>query len=480
MESKSFPRIIIAAQRGGAGKTLCTIGILSALKASGFKVVPFKKGPDYIDAGWLSFAAGTNCYNLDPFFMEDEIIVSSFLTHATEGDIAVIEGNRGLFDGVDIEGICSTARLARLLKAPIILVLDCTKVTRTLAAFVKGCQIFEPNLDIVGVILNQIARTRHERIIRECIEKYTGIEVIGAIPRIKDLAFPMRHLGLLPWQEHQSGERVIEILKKIFLKYIDIQRLFDFAKAAPPLEGKTFLYKNPSSFDVTIGIFRDPAFQFYYPENIASLISLGAKIVEFNSLYLRRLPSIDAIYIGGGFPETQAKFLADNYSLRQDLKEAIEDGLPVYAECGGLMYLGREIHWHGKKYPMVGAIPVDFEVKERPQGHGYVVCKVVTPNPFYPVGTFIRGHEFHYSRPVNVRENGLSFAFALEKGHGFGNKKDGVLYRNILGAYTHVHALGVREWAKGIIERAKKYKNQNYTLHSKRKEVEEEKNERRG
>ncbi len=473
MGKNLFPRIVIAAQKGGAGKTLCTIGIISALKARGFKIVPFKKGPDYIDAGWLSFAAHANCYNLDPFFMDDEVIISSFLSHAPEGDIAIIEGNRGLFDGVDIEGTCSTARLARLLKAPIILVLDCTKVTRTLAAFVKGCQVFDTDLYIVGVILNQIVRRRHEKIIRQCIEKYTGLEVIGAIPRVKDFTFPMRHLGLLPWQEHQDGEEVVEVLKEIFLKYVDIQRIFTLARQAPPLEGSPFSYKDPSSFDVTIGIFRDSAFQFYYPENITSLTSLGAKIIEFDSISLNRLPSVDAIYIGGGFPETQASVLADNYSLRQDLKEAIEDGLPVYAECGGLMYLGREILWHGNRYPMVGAIPVDFEVKERPQGHGYVVCRVVRSNPFYSQGILIRGHEFHYSRPVNMQENGLSFAFALEKGHGFGNKKDGVIYRNVLGAYTHVHALGVRQWAQGIIDMAKKYKRKNYTLHSKRKEVDD-------
>ncbi len=473
LEKRSFPRLIIGAQRGGAGKTLCTLGLVAALKTKGFKVIPFKKGPDYIDAGWLSFAAGGPCYNLDPFFMDDETILASFLSHAEEGGIAIIEGNRGLFDGVDLEGSCSTAQLARHLKAPIILVLDCTKVTRTLAAFVKGCQLFEPDLEIRGVILNQIVRSRHERIIRESIEKYTSIPVLGVLPRLKNFVFPMRHLGLLPWQEHHDGQQVIEVLRDAFLKNVNLEALVEIAKQAPPLEGKALDYERKFISSLTIGLFRDAAFQFYYPENISYLTALGAKLVELNALSLDRLPPLDALYIGGGFPETQATFLADNYSLRKDLREAIEAGLPVYAECGGLMYLGREILWRGKKYPMVGALPMDFEVRERPQGHGYVVGRVVGPNPFYAQGTLIRGHEFHYSCPINVQEEAISFAFSLEKGHGFGQKRDGVVYRNILGAYTHVHVLGVPEWAQGLIEAAKRYNFQNYSLHSERKEVEE-------
>jgi cobyrinic acid a,c-diamide synthase len=469
------PRLIIAAPRGGAGKTLCTLGLLAALRAKGHRVVPFKKGPDYIDAGWLSFAAGSPCYNLDPFFMSEKVLVSSFLAHSQEGSLAIIEGNRGLFDGVDPEGTCSTAQLARVLKAPVLLVLDCTKVTRTLAAFVKGCQVLEEGMEIAGIILNQIVRARHEKIIRESIERYTGVPVLGVLPRLKKFAFPMRHLGLLPWQEHEDGDVIVERLREVFLENVDLSAIEALARKAPPLEGEPLSFE-VSSPEVTIGVFRDAAFQFYYPENLKTLEVLGAKVVEFNALTLQRLPQVEALYIGGGFPETQAPFLAENRTLRQDLKEAIESGLPVYAECGGLMFLGREILWQGKSFPMVGALPLDFEVCEHPQGHGYVIGQVVRENPFYPVGASIRGHEFHYSRPVNIRED-LPFAFRLEKGHGFGARQDGILYRNILGAYTHVHVLGVPVWAEGLVTAAKEYKMQNWSLHSLRKEVEGEKGE---
>ncbi len=471
MASKSCPRIVIAAQRGGAGKTLCTLGLVAALRAQGQKVIPFKKGPDYIDAGWLSFAAGSPCYNLDPFFMSEETIISSFVARACKDSVAIVEGNRGLLDGVDPLGTCSTAQLARLLKAPVILVLDCTKVTRTLAAFVKGCQILEEGLHLAGVILNHVVRARHERIIRESIEQYTGVPILGILPRLKNFVFPMRHLGLLPWQEHEDGAEIVTRLRDLFLENVDLEAIVRIAQETDPLKAPSLTWPEKQA-SVRIGLFRDAAFQFYYPENIEALKMLGAEIVELNALELNALPPIDALYIGGGFPETQAPLLVENRSLRKDLKEAIEAGLPVYAECGGLMYLGRQITWRGQKYPMVGALPVDFEVCERPQGHGYVVAQVVAPNPYYPSGILVKGHEFHYSRPVNLGD-GVHFAFKLEKGHGFGQRYDGLVYKNVLGAYTHVHALGLKDWAVGLVEAALRFKARNFSLHPERKEVEE-------
>ncbi len=473
MKKFAFPRLVISGQSGGAGKTLFTLGLLGALRKRDEAVVPFKKGPDYIDAGWLSFAAGRPCYNLDPFFMKPEVIRASFLARREEGSLAVIEGNRGLLDGVDVEGSCSTAQLARILDAPVILVLNCTKVTRSLAAFVKGCQILEPDIRLAGVILNQIVRARHERIIRETIERYTDLKVLGILPRLKGFAFPMRHLGLLPWQEHEAGEEVVERLTEIVLKNVDLDALLDIARKAPALSGEPLRWREEPA-EVVIGVFRDRAFQFYYPENFEALRAHGAEVLEFDSLSLRRLPEVDALYIGGGFPETQAEALAENRDLRQDLREAAEAGLPIYAECGGLMFLGRYIFWQGKKYPMVGALPVDFEVCERPQGHGYVKAKVSGSNPYYAPETFIIGHEFHYSRPINLKEEAVSFAFSLLKGHGFGQKRDGIVYRNILGAYTHIHALGQTEWAPGLVKVAQAWKKYRLgPLHYFRRELEE-------
>ena len=458
MHKFTLPRLVISAQKGGAGKTLFALGLVAALKKKGHWVIPFKKGPDYIDAGWLSLAAGHPCYNLDPFFMSQETILSSFLGHASPEGISVIEGNRGLLDGVDSQGSCSTAQLARVLKAPVILVLDSTKVTRSLAAFVKGCQVIEKDLFFGGVILNQIVRLRHEKIITESIEKYTDLKVLGILPRLKNFSFPMRHLGLLPWQEHGEGEEVVEKLARVVQENVDLEAVERLAHEAVPLSGVPLKWPAVQP-EVKIGVLRDEAFQFYYPENLMALESLGAELVYIDALRERTLPSgLHALYIGGGFPETQGEALADNLSLRQELREALEEGLPAYAECGGLMYLGRRIFWRGKSFDMVGVLPIDFAVHERPQGHGYVQATVIKPNPFYPVGTKLKGHEFHYSCPVNVKENAISLVLKLEKGHGFAQKLDGVVYRNIFGAYTHVHVLGQPLWAKALVEAAFKRK----------------------
>ncbi len=473
MDKFRFPRLVISGQSGGAGKTLFTLGLLGALKKRGVSLVPFKKGPDYIDAGWLSFAAASPCYNLDPFFMSPETIKASFLARWQKEALAIVEGNRGLLDGVDVEGSCSTAQLARILKAPVLLVLNCTKVTRTLAAFVKGCQILEPDLSFAGVVLNQIVRARHERVIRQTIERYTGLKVLGILPRLKDFSFPMRHLGLLPWQEHEAGEEVVEKLAQIVEENVDLEAVLQAASEAQALNGQPLRWPQEPP-EVVIGVFRDRAFQFYYPENFEALRAYGAEVLEFDSFSLRRLPQVDLLYLGGGFPETQAEGLAENRDLRQDLREAAEAGLPIYAECGGLMFLGEHILWQGRKYPMVGALPVDFEVCERPQGHGYVKARVVGANPYYSLETNIVGHEFHYSRPINLKEENVTFAFSLLKGHGFGQRRDGIVYRNILGAYTHIHALGQTEWAPALVKVAQAWKKYRLgPLHYFRRELEE-------
>ncbi|WP_456431341.1 cobyrinate a,c-diamide synthase [Thermosulfuriphilus sp.] len=449
-----IPRLTISALKGGAGKTLITLGILHGLRLKGLKVIPFKKGPDYIDAGWLGLVAGGNCYNLDPFMMDASAILDSFGKRIPGADLALVEGNRGLFDGADVEGSCSTAELAKRLASPIILVLDCTKVTRTIAAQVLGCLHFAPDLAIRGVILNRIARSRHERIVRESIEKYCDLPVLGVVPRVGNF-LPMRHLGLLPWQEYEERSRVLKILEEKVLANIDLEAILALAREVHPVSIPEVDSPPNSSFKVKIGIFRDAAFQFYYPENLEALESCGAELIFINALEDSRLPDIDALYIGGGFPETQAEFLESNQALRQDLREAIDDGLPVYAECGGLMYLGQRIIYQGRSFEMVGALGLDFEVCPRPQGHGYVIVRVENENPFYPKGLEIIGHEFHYSRPRG--EAGLNFAFRVLRGYGVDGFHDGIIYRNVLGTYTHIHALGCPLWAPAICRLAEEY-----------------------
>ncbi len=455
-----IPRLVISGLRGGSGKTLLAMAIISYLNfKKGLKVIPFKKGPDYIDSGWLAQAAGTACYNLDSFIIPEERLLRSFYQHS-KGDISVIEGNRGLYDGMDIEGTHSTARLARLLNAPVVLILDCTKITRTAAALVLGAKEFDREVLIGGVVLNQVSGERHERIIRESIERYSSLPVVGAIPRLDSQEFPERHMGLIPYQEHGERQKVIDIALRIAERYLDMEAILKIAWSAPEIvaveEEKPEKESQSREKTLRIGIVRDSAFQFYYEENLEELRRRGAILVEVNALEDRTLPDIDCLYIGGGFPETNAIRLSENREFIRHLKAAIEKGLPVYAECGGMMYLGEEIIYGDSSYPMAGVIPVSFVMNRRPVSHGYTVLEVTGRNPFYKEGTVIRGHEFHYSRALLKGE--VFFSFTMRRGDGIIDKKDGITYKNILATYTHVHAYGTQEWVEGILRRASEYK----------------------
>jgi len=464
---QKFSRLVIAGLKGGAGKTVAALGLVRAWQKEGLKVVPFKKGPDYIDAGWLSQAAKSPCYNLDPFLMSGEIIRKSFVFRAKKADISVIEGNRGLFDGVDESGSSSTAELAKLIDAPVILVLDCSKTTRTAAVLVLGCQRLDPELRIEGVILNHIGGLRHETIVRRSVEKYTGIPVLGALPRMKGDPIPMRHLGVTPWEEHPEAAKALEKLGLIVQKSLDTHALAKIANQSKKwklshidgLELFPGAEKFPSSYRPLIGVLRDGAFQFYYPENLEALEKAGAKLIFLDSLESAGLPKLDALYIGGGFPETQAARLSANDDMKKDLYHAIYRGLPVYAECGGLMYLGRQLVWQGKIYPMAGAIGWDFVVGEKPVGHGYSALEVISQNPFYSIGTIIRGHEFHYSRPVLVdKGNSGKLSCRVVRGYGFDGKHEGIVFKNVFGTYTHIHALEHPEWATRLVKIAIEYR----------------------
>ncbi len=460
---RAYPRLVIAGVRGGSGKTVVSLAVIAGLRSiKRLKVTPFKKGPDYIDAGWLSTAARMPCYNLDPFFLSGEMIMNSFASHAST-DIAVIEGNRGLHDGMDAGGSCSTAELAKLLRAPVVLVIDCTKMTRTSAAVVLGCMHLDFGVDIKGVVLNQVAGQRHESVVRESIYKYCSLPVLGVIPRLAEDELPERHMGLTPCQEHPDTAKVIALAEEIAAKYLDMDAIADIAMAAEPLKTSEAADENLEmskvAVSVRIGVIRDAAFQFYYPENIEELEKNGAQIIDINALADAGLPDIDALYIGGGFPETNALQLAGNAAFRDSVRTMVERGLPVYAECGGLMFLGQSIVTDGGQYPMAGIFPIIFDMKKKPQAHGYTIVEVDSENPFYPVGTVLRGHEFHYSAVAGLPESALRHsAFALRRGKGIKDKRDGICYKNVLATYTHVHALGSPAWVTGLISRAEQYK----------------------
>ncbi len=453
------PRIIIAALRGGSGKTILSVGLTAAWQEKGIQVAPFKKGPDFIDAGWLTFAAGRSCHNLDPYLMTDAQIFQSFSAHSRDSDIALIEGNRGIFDGFDLEGCCSTAELAKLLNAPVILIADVTMATRTIAALIMGCQKFDPALNIAGVILNRVAGPRQEILVRSSVERYCELPVIGAVPKLKEDLFPERHMGLVPHLEREQAEKAVVWARSTVESNLDLETMWSLSHQVEPLNREeqdrgAISHQTLDADPPRIGYIRDKAFWFYYPENLEALRSLGAALVEINSFEEKKIPDLDALYIGGGFPETQAQVLADNKSFRDSLKDDIQNGLPVYAECGGLMYLGESLVLKENTYPMVGVLPLHCVMEEKPQGHGYTMLEVLGNNPYYPIGETLKGHEFHYSRPIIGRAEEFDPIFKVLRGRGIDGDRDGLCKKNLLATYTHVHAAGNDMWGKGLIRAA--------------------------
>ncbi|MDR3568267.1 MAG: cobyrinate a,c-diamide synthase [Syntrophobacteraceae bacterium] len=462
-------RLMIAALRGGAGKTVISLGLAAAWKHQlGLRISAFKKGPDYIDSGWLSAASGGPCYNLDQYLMSSEQIVGSFAARSAQSDGSLIEGNRGIYDGVDAKGSYSTAELAKLLACPVVLVVDAAKVTRTVAAMVLGCQKLDPGVNIAAVILNQVSGKRHEKVLRESIEKYCGIPVLGVVPRQARNFFPERHLGLVPAEEAADVPEAVLAAADVMGHHLDVRALWELARSASPLAFSAA----PEPFGtqrvgggVKIGVIRDSSFQFYYPENFEALEANGASLVWISSLEKAPLPEIDALYIGGGFPETHLEQLAANQIFRDSILSAVEAGLPVYAECGGLMFLCRGIRRGDVLFPMTGVFPFEVSLGAKPQGHGYTLMRCVGANPFFPLGTILRGHEFHYSGIAGSIDPGsLPFAFKLEKGHGVVAGWDGLCYKNVLATYSHLHAAGNDLWARSLARAAESFKSLKATM----------------
>lgn len=452
----SFSRIVISATHGRSGKTTVSVGITAVLSKRGLKIQPFKKGPDYIDTSWLTTASKTQCRNLDLFMMGEDGVKNLFGMASQSADISIIEGNTGLYDSMDIEGENSTANLSRVLKAPVILVVDTARMTRSIAALINGYINFEPDIKIAGIILNNVSGQRHESKLRAAIERYCNVEVVGCIPRNSLLNIPERHLGLIPQTEESEFTSTIENIGNIVEANLNIDRIIEIAKNALPL---SFRNLNPKSKIrnpkfIKVGVALDRAFSFYYPENLEALKNAGAEIILFDTLEDRYLPDVDALYIGGGFPEVFMDELEANESLRRDIKNTVENGMPVYAECGGLMYLSRSISWNGKVRKMVGSIPCDTEMTKRLQAHGYVVLQDKNN------GLEIRGHEFHYSRIRNLGD--VNFLYKVIRGKGIDGKHDGIVHKNIIASYSHIHSMGASQWAKDfvrtVINRQYKYK----------------------
>ena len=544
-----IPRIIISGLSGGAGKTMVSLGLARFLARSGLRVKAFKKGPDYIDAAWLALAARSPQANLDPFFLPAPALRSLFLQGAAGRDMALIEGNRGIFDGLDLSGSCSTAELSRILLAPVLLVLDCTKMTRTAAALVSGCLNFEKGVRIGGVILNRTGNPRHQTMVRRAIEELAGVPVLGVLPRRRHPFIVERHMGLAGLEEYARADEELDALADFLADHADLEAIKSLAASAPdlpeeaiadessesrlnssrdrgdfsggrgsapdPAGGNDFpqppplLSRDYSQPDVNreqpatrfgpglaadgprprIGYVRDAAFWFYYEENLNALRTAGADMIPLSLLEggarqkgqtgesgrINDWDRLDGLYIGGGQPELYAQALADNHFCRERVAALARAGLPIYAECGGFMYLARELIVDGAAFPMAGVFSCSVEFLSRPQGLGYVEAEVVAGNPFHPLGARFRGHEFHFSRCVvredrAARDSGLSGSdgssqaggapgghiLRLHKGRGMSTSPDqegfdGLLIGNTFAAYTHVFAPALPHWAKNFV-----------------------------
>jgi cobyrinic acid a,c-diamide synthase len=430
--------------------------VILLARRAGARVRAFKKGPDYIDPAWLGWACGRPARNLDTFLMGFDGAVDSFARHADPTGFNLIEGNRGLHDGVDARGTHSTAALARAIEAPVILVVNAAKVTRTAAASVLGCRMMDPEVRIAGVVLNRIAGERHAAVAREAIEEVCGIPVLGALPRTEANLLPERHLGLVAPQECAGIAQVEREIVEFAEGRLDVAAILKIAADVPAPAPPPGIAGARSGERLRIGYLNDAAFSFYYPENLEALEAAGAELVRISSLLPNALPrGLRALYIGGGFPETHGAILAANTELLGSIRDAAAAGMPIWAECGGLMALARAIRWRGDRWAMAGVLPFEVEVLARPQGHGYTTLRVDRPNPFLPVGAELRGHEFHYSRIAEGERP--ETACAVLRGAGCYDCRDGVIKGSVWAGYTHLHATGTPEWAPALVRAAQNY-----------------------
>jgi cobyrinic acid a,c-diamide synthase len=462
-------QLFISAAHKSSGKTTISIGLCAALRERGLSVQPYKKGPDFIDPMWLGLAAGRPCRNLD-FYLESELEIRERYSRFRQGcDISLIEGNKGLYDGLDLDGSNSNAALAKLLSAPVILVIDAQGMTRGIAPLILGYQDFDPEIQIRGVILNQVGGSRHESKLQAVIEHYTDVPVVGAVHRDPQLQIVERHLGLMPSNETGAATEKIAYIGKQIAAQTDLDRIRSIAAEHPAARSSFSSEPAAATRDIRLGIARDAAFGFYYPDDLEALERHGAEIVPFDTLRDPRLPpQLDALFIGGGFPETHMAALEENRSLRQDIRAAIEGGMPAYAECGGLMYLARSLHWNGDTREMVGVLPGDIRMHERPVGRGYARLReqpaCLWPRQQAPAKSDdFPAHEFHYSGIEGLPED-TSFAYEVTRGYGIDGHHDGIVHHNLTANYVHLRSVHRNEWTARFLDfvRRCKYGSHNH------------------
>ncbi|MFT5503684.1 MAG: cobyrinic acid a,c-diamide synthase [Gammaproteobacteria bacterium] len=460
----------ISAAHKSSGKTMVSIGLSRTFRKKGLNVQTFKKGPDYIDPLWLARASRQNCHNLDFYTSSHRYIQSDFASRAATADAIIVEGNKGLFDGVALDGSDSNAAMSKLLDLPVVLVIDASGITRGIAPLLHGYENFDKSINIAGVILNKVAGSRHLSKLTNAVETYTDFKILGAIEKHEDFHLPERHLGLIPQNElGADAEKFIETLAESINQQVNIGQLLNLQK---PQNKITRLdpYPEQKSYNLRIAVAMDASFGFYYASDLEEFEKLGVEIVPFNSLQEPVLPeNIDGLFIGGGFPETNLEAFSKNQSLLKDIKIQIENGLPTYAECGGLMVLCRSIEFKNKRWPMVDLIPADVKMHTKPQGRGYIEVAATKKHPWLNTATKIKAHEFHYSSLENIDPH-FTYAYKVNRGHGVDGINDGIVLYNCLASYSHLRQTDLCHWVNLFVDFVARVKishnNDNY--HSKR------------
>jgi cobyrinic acid a,c-diamide synthase len=454
--------VLITATRKSSGKTSFSLGLAAALHQRGHQVQTFKKGPDYIDPMWLGWSSRRPCFNLDFYTMSTAEISDVYRRYSRGAATVIVEGNKGLHDGMAVDGSDSSAALAELLGLPVVLLVDTGGITRGIAPLVSGYQNFEPRVRIAGIVLNKVAGSRHEQKLRAAVERYCDIPVLGAIGRNADMEIEERHIGLVPSSEEPGAQSRVEGIARIISDSIDIDTLLQRTKSGPVgVQQNPPQVKSAEGKRLRIGVARDRVFCFYYPDDLEIMARMGAEIVYFDTLKETALPDVDALFIGGGFPELHLDDLARNTGMMTDIRRFINDGRPVYAECGGLMYLCREIAYKGATRPMVGALPASAVMQPRPVGRGYVRLRETNQHPWPQAdGSEERElavHEFHYSRLENLGDD-VEFAYDVVRGAGIRDRMDGLIYKNTLATYSHHRNVGDNRWVERFVRHADQFR----------------------